>query len=128
MSMFEVKHVQVKVSEIFNLGCAEKVDNDCDTSVMTKWIRSSETGLLMDWDNLHALIDLGRPGPKKGQEFESIELNFHSVDSNKIFIVKNEYGIMGEKYVLYSNLCSNLVFVPRFDADTYLKTIHSRQS
>jgi hypothetical protein len=24
---------------------------------------------------------------------------------------------------LYSNLCSNFGFVPRFDADTYLKTI-----
>ena len=30
---------------------------------------------------------------------------------------------MCKKYVLYSNLCSNFVFVPRFDADTYIKTI-----
>jgi hypothetical protein len=30
---------------------------------------------------------------------------------------------MCEKYILYSNLCSNFGFVPRFDTDTYLDTI-----
>jgi hypothetical protein len=28
-----------------------------------------------------------------------------------------------KKYVLYSNLCLNFVFVPGFDTDTYLNTI-----
>ena len=52
-------------------------------------------------------------------KFESIELNFYSLASNQIFVVKNKYG-MCEKYVLYSNLCLIFLFVPKFDADTYL--------